>query len=120
MFGIGLKAKASLRLTEGETDEWKEETTTEINKKYQPQYIYCRWDLVDELTSHVTTRTSVDAADKQSSRPPVLSDALFKSTAVVYEDGAADITAKFLTEAVKSYGLSKMKKVVLSAPMQVE
>lgn len=118
VFGIGIKAQASLKLTQTETQQWHEERSIESDQTFKSHYIYCTWTLVDNLETTVDTKTSEDAADQPSSSPPTRTEASFRYAALIYQDDAPDPGATVLSNAIKSFSLAG--KTSLGAPLQMK
>jgi hypothetical protein len=55
---LSFDVKASLNITEGMKEQWKEEHTTEENMTYEGGHDYLTWKLIDSLRlHHITTIT---------------------------------------------------------------
>lgn len=92
-FGIGVNAKASLKVTDSEEQQWYEETVRETDETYKAHSIYCTWALMDELDTVVTV-TGTDGKQQ-------ITSASFPVIAQIYEDDTPDPTGSVTRMALK-------------------
>ena len=51
-FGLSVSVKSTLEITNGETQSWHNQTTTEVDKDYKAGTTYVTWELMDTLKLH--------------------------------------------------------------------